>query len=129
MKSGYLYLAYNPLDGLYKIGFSERPRGREPELQRETGAAVRLLCCSFSSEVCRLEQIVHGCFESLNVYQEWFALQPEDVANFQKTVRKAAREKCSDCGPFLSRKEVLWKFRNTGKPGRPPKKPRGGKKT
>ncbi len=90
MQAGYVYLAHNPENGLYKIGFTTDPRSRIATLRSGGAIPVRFVSFAAAREGRQLERIAHRCFEGRRVRGEWFALDASQAANFWKVVRARA---------------------------------------
>jgi hypothetical protein len=74
-------------DGLYKIGRSADVKKRLVNLQVGNPKHLEVLC-EVEVRFPRVENIMHNRYKRKRAAGEWFALDPADVAAFEKDCRE-----------------------------------------
>lgn len=77
-KGGYVYLAHADT-GHYKIGYSVDPQNRIKHFDTQMPVKVEIVHTIQTDDMRRLEEELHGRFESQRVTGEWFDLGEDDV--------------------------------------------------
>jgi len=72
----------------YKIGRSKDPESRIKQLQTASNVELELVYKFKSKYPTVLEKVLHNCYRSSNMINEWFELNQTEVDNFLKTCEK-----------------------------------------
>ena len=83
--AGYVYIAAS-FNGLYKIGHTKDPVGREQRLNTASAESARMLCAWPCKDAPTAERILHSVFSEKCVRGEWFALEQEDIEYLLNTL-------------------------------------------
>lgn len=81
--NGYVYLVFNPDNGLHKIGVSASPEARMDSINSDEGVKCELIHLIPSNDVYRLERSLHAQHGEQRVRGEWFNLTAGQVASIK----------------------------------------------
>lgn len=79
---GYIYLLES--NGLFKIGYSHKPKARLTRLQTGSPCPIRLVHTIRTAHYKAVEQQLHNEFAEKRVHLEWFALDGEDIERIKR---------------------------------------------
>lgn len=83
---GFIYLIADYTNEAYKIGVSKnKVTKRMKQLQTGNSTELVLLETYHTEYPYRMESILHNRFKHKNIHNEWFALDMDDIVNFQQT--------------------------------------------
>jgi hypothetical protein len=81
-----LYIIYNPVMKLYKIGISTNPTKRLKDLKHASGiCSLKLISTHGLINSKEIESVIHRKFYQKNVIGEWFDLESDEIEYIYKT--------------------------------------------
>jgi hypothetical protein len=87
--SDVVYLLYNPLNGLYKIGITNSLKDRLSSIIASSGIEEIIFCCGIFMEADydeparQVEQWLHSFYKSKRKKGEWFKLTKRDLCDLR----------------------------------------------